>query len=314
MRTGLNCLNCMMTYRDMQKIVFFASILVFPLFVNAQSPSFEWAKSMGGIAYDFGTSIVVDASGNVYTTGSFYGTVDFDPGAGTFNLVSSGLEDIFVSKLDAAGNLLWATNMGGALNDRGNAIAVDGSGTIHITGYFDGPADFDPGSGTFSLTAPGFDVFILKLDGAGNFVWAKTVGGVVDNRGISIALDGLGNVYTTGHFSDGDFDPGPGIFNLTSNNSSNDIFILKLDASGNFVWAKAMGGNSSNEEGRSIAIDESGNVYTTGYFSGQSDFDPGAETVTLTSAGLFDIFISELDAAGNFVRAIDLGGTLDDSG
>ena len=97
----------------------------------------------------------MDASGNVYTTGYFQGTVDFDPGAGTFNLTSAGLQDIFISKLDAAGNFVWAKQLGGTLNDVGYSIALDTSGNVYTTGFFRDTVDFDPGAGTFNLTPAG---------------------------------------------------------------------------------------------------------------------------------------------------------------
>ena len=110
----------------------------------------------------------MDGSGNVYTTGRFGGSVDFDPGAGVFNLTSAGEQDIFVSKLDSAGNFVWARRMGGADLDRGIGVTVDDSGIVYTTGHFQGSADFDPGAGVFSLTSTGLDdIFVSKLDSAG---------------------------------------------------------------------------------------------------------------------------------------------------
>jgi hypothetical protein len=269
--------------------------------------NFVWAKAMGGANTDIGRSIATDAWGYVYTTGMFVNTVDFDPGAGTFNLTSAGIADIFVSKLDAAGNFVWAKAMGGTGFDIGYSIALDASGNVYTTGKFESTADFDPGVGTFNLTSAGVeDIFISKLDAAGNFVWAKSMGGTSYDHGYSIALDASGNVYTTGIFGDTiDFDPGVGTFNLTAAGQL-DIFISKLDAAGNFVWVKAMGG-ANTDIGRSITVDASGNVYTTGEFGGTVDFDPGAGTFNLNS-GDGRIFISKLDAAGNFVWANAIGG------
>ncbi len=136
--------------------------MLLPQLSTAQTS--PWAKAMGGTGVDAGSSIAVDASGNVYTTGDFRGTADFDPGIGTFTLSSAG-SDIFISKLDAAGNLVWAKAMGGTSSDGGNSIAVDASGHVYTTGRFGGTADFDPGVGTFTLTSAGSgDIFISKLD------------------------------------------------------------------------------------------------------------------------------------------------------
>jgi len=278
-------------------------------------PEYAWAKNLGGSSNDYGNSIAIDSSGNTYTTGWFSGTVDFDPGPGVANLTSAGLEDIFITKLDANGNYVWAKNLGSSSTDSGSSIAIDSSGSTYTTGSFSGTADFDPGAGTAYLTSAGFDdIFISKLDANGNYVWAKNLGSSSNtDYGVSIAIDSSGNTYTTGWFSGtADFDPGAGTANLTSAGSF-DIFITKLDANGNYVWAKNLGG-SSGDEGNSITIDSSGNTYTTGSFSGTADFDPGAGTANLTSAGSADIFISKLDANGNYVWAKNLGGSSTDDG
>src|SRR5690606_28763621 len=98
-----------------------------------------------------------------------------------------------------------------------------------------------------------------------------------------------------------DFDPGIGVFNLTSNGSS-DVFIQKLDVSGNFLWAKSFGGGpSSSAAAFSITIDNNGNIYTTGRFWATVDFDPGVGVYNLTSNGRHDIFIQKLDVNGDFL-------------
>jgi hypothetical protein len=257
------------------------------------SGNFLWAKSFGGGSNDNGSSITIDVSGNVYTTGSFRGTADFDPGAGTANLTSAGQDDVFVQKLDVSGNFHWAKSFGAGLRDKGNSITVDDSGNVYTTGFFEGTVDFDPGVGIDSHTSAGrFDFFVQKLDDSGNFLWAKSFGSGLFDEGTSITVDASGNVYTTGGFNGTvDFDPGAGTTNLTAVNG--DVFVQKLDPSGNFIWAKSFG-EISQDRGSSIAVDASGNVYTTGYYAGTVDFDPGAGTVNLTSAGDFDVFVQKL--------------------
>jgi hypothetical protein len=143
-----------------------AALLLSPLTALAGDGDFVWAKQMGGTSDDSGQGIAVDAAGKVYTTGYFRGTADFDPGPATFNLTSAGGFDIFVSKLDNAGNLVWAKQMGGPGHDQGWGIAVDGAGNVYTTGWFAGTADFDPGPGTFNLSrAGGPDIFVSKLSG-----------------------------------------------------------------------------------------------------------------------------------------------------
>lgn len=294
--------------------------------------SLNWAKCFTGGTYaDIGQSITKDASGNVYTIGYFAGTVDFDPGPGTFNLITVGDVDAYVSKLDANGNFLWAKQIAGATGgfypsayQIGSSIAIDLVGNLYITGSFGGTADFNPGVGIFNMTSAGnFDAFVCKLDNNGNFIWAKQFGGptpllsnTFGDKGFSIATDNTGNVYTLGIF-DGtvDFDPGPGVFNLTKSGSSfNDVFILKLDSFGNFLWAKQIGG-VNDDMGYSISTDSFGNVYSIGLFKGTVDFDPSPSSFNMiSSGGSSDIFVSKLDGLGNFLWAKRLGNNNDEIG
>jgi hypothetical protein len=271
--------------------------------------NFVWARGLGGTNTEEAYGIAVSADGNVYTTGYFSGTADFDPGAGTSNLSSTGNADIFVSKLDAAGNFAWARSLGGTSDDFSYGIDVAADGSVYTTGYFQDTADFDPGAGAFNLTSAGDrDVFVSKLDAAGNFAWARGLGGTNTEEAYAIAVTADGNAYTTGYFSGtADFDPGAGTFDLSSVGSADD-FVSQLDAAGNFVWARSLAG-PTNEMGYGIALAGDGSVYTTGFFGGTADFDPGAGTFNLTSAGAGDVFVSQLDSAGNFVWAGGLGGS-----
>lgn len=284
--------------------------------MKAQTPIFQWAKSMGGVGADEGLGIKCDSFGNVYTTGYFVVNADFDPGAVIRYQTasgSSGAPDIFVSKLDRNGSYVWAKAMGGAYADKGTAIDVDGQGNIYTTGYFTDQADFDPGSAQFNLTTSNsstWNVFISKLDSLGNFVWAKKIGGgsLQYFEGNSIKVDGQGNVFVTGHFfGSGDFDPGPGTYTLSSNGTK-DIFVVKLDSSGIFQWARSIGG-SSDDDGFSIGLDVSGDVVVSGTFTGNVDFDPGPSTFYLNANVAADAFVLRLNSAGNLVWAVNFGGS-----
>lgn len=287
------------------------------IFVSKLGPSgnFIWAKKMGGSLTETGMSINTDNIGNSYIIGYFQGTVDFDPGPGTFNLTSAGGNDIFVSKLDPSGNFLWAKRMGGGSVDYGECLAIDIFGNVYTTGLFAGTSDFDPGPGTFNMTAGGADIFVSKLNTLGDFVWAKQMGGGPSgDGGYSITVDSLGNVYTTGYFTGtGDFDPGPGFFNLVTASASHDIFVSKLDTFGNFVWAKQMGG-PDEDHGLSVALDDFGNIYTTGTFYDTVDFDPDTGVFNLSSLGNKDVFISKLGPAGNLIWAKNIGSPFHDYG
>ncbi len=263
-----------------------------------------WAKQFGhnvgdSLKYSFGQSIDVDKTGNIYTVGSFTGSVDFDPGIGTFNLISAGNFDIYISKLSPSGSFIWAKRIGGSGRDNGSFIKIDSIGSIFITGDFENTVDFDPGNGTSNLTALAGKTYLCKFDSIGNFVFAKATGGSLSN---SIGIDRLGNIYTSGEvYSSGDFDPGTGFFYI--NNGG--MYISKLSPLGNFIWAKGItGGIDCN----SIGLDNNGNVYSTGSFQNSVDFDPGSQNYNLTANSTNQSFLLKLSSSGNFVWAKNIGG------
>lgn len=250
---------------------------------------FVWAKKIGGDSLDYGTSIALDKLGNIYITGWFQDTVDFDPNTGVFNLTSHGSDDIFISKFNNSGDFIWAKGFGNTLSERANSIKVDGLGNVYIASSFQGNVDFNPGIGIFNMSSMGNnDIFISKLDSGGNFVWAKQIGDVNNDFGYAIAIDEYENTYITGSFwGNVDFDPNIGTFYLTSSTGSG--FFLKLDVSGNLIWAKQIGG-----VGSSIVLDTYNNIYTTGMFSGSFDFDPSANVFNLTSFGSLDTYVHKM--------------------
>jgi len=277
--------------------------------VLAQTPTLSWAKRIGGSGFEYGLSTALDATGNMYTTGYFSGTVDFDPGSGIFNLTATGSKAAFVSKLDSAGNFVWAKSFGSSGASGANSIVVNSAGHVYVGGYFSGSGDFDPGIGVFNLTPVGLqDAFLIKLDSTGNFKWAKNIGGPGSDNAMSVKLDPSENIYLIGIFiGTVDFDPGPGVMNLVSAGNI-DGFITKLDAAGSLIWARHQGGIAADVN-YAAAIDAAGNIYTTGYFSGTADFNPGTGVFNLTATGFNDIFVSKLDAGGNFMWARSMKGT-----
>lgn len=272
------------------------------------SGSLLWAAALGGDAH--GQDVAIDSADNVYVTGEFYGTGDFDPGPGVLNLSDSGGRNTYICKLDTAGALVWGVSVGGA----GQSIAIDGAGNVYVTGYFAGTSDFDPGAGVFNLTSAGSgDVFACKLSSSGEFQWAVRIGGSEGDHGYDVAVDGAGNVHLTGRFADTvDFNPGSGTFTLSAG-ANECVFVCKLDTSGLFQWARSLR-DVGSDNGLGIAVDATGNSYSTGYFQGTADFDPGAGTFNLTSAGSPDAFLWKLDAAGAFLWARQLGGSETDAG
>ena len=212
-----------------------------------------------------------------------------------------------MSKLDSSGNFIWAKAMGG-IYGRGCGIAMDDAGNVYTTGDFGGTVDFDPRAGDFqpdrggatvtsscqSSTVPG--IWFGPRLWAGYFMTMPMA-----SRWMMRATSALRGISAERRISIQD----RASFNLTSAGEE-DIFVSKLDSAGDFIWAKAMGG-TSGDWGSAIAVDDSGNVYTTGLFGftsgGTADFNPGHGTFNLTSAGVWDIFVSKLDSAGGFVWA-----------
>jgi hypothetical protein len=290
------------------KKFYYSIITICILFTNtyAQSPNYTWAKQFGGTNGESGRSVAVDNNGNVYSTGVFAGTCDFDPSAAPFNLIATGGQDVYVSKLDSMGNFKWAKKIGGVITDNSASIKVDNSGNTYVAGTFNGTCSF----GIINLTSAGMgDIFVCKLDTGGNFLWAKRFGGTGNDAGLSVCVDGAGNVFSTGYFSNtSDFNPDPSFtFNLVSAGSL-DIFISKLDASGTFVAAYQLGGTSL-DQGFDISLDAAGNIYTTGNFSGSADFDPSGASSLLNAGTGEDIYINKLSSTGNFVWAKNMSGT-----
>ena len=270
----------------------------------------DWAKSASGVDFTLGRGITVDQAGNVYTVGSFLGTVDFDPGPGTSYLTSPpSSSGGFVMKLDSDGNFIFAKAFDGSAICA--SIFVDADQNIYLSGFYTSTVDFDPGVGVFNITsAHDADVFICKLDSQGNFVLALSLGGVgSDGWPNPVCVDGQGNIYATGTFSGiNDFDPGPGTYNLTTGNTNYRIFVVKINALGELLYAYGIGENGSGK-GASIHVDSDENVYVTGTFEGTVDFDPGPAVTNLTSSGYADIFMLKLDASGNHVYSKALIGS-----
>ncbi len=276
---------------------------------------FLWARGTGGFGNEITYSVTVDAVGNIISIGTFEGEVDFDPGAGVYNLTSHGNLDIFIQKLDADGNFLWARSIGGSELDMGNSIVADGDGNIYMSGFYGDLVDFDPGPGVVNLSGGDESPYVLKLDASGNFIWAVSTQGDGGGRGYALDLDNDNNVVLTGHFSGNvDFDPSADVFSLTSSAIYYDVFVLKIDSAGEFIWAKSFGSNSSFDAGRSLVIAPSNDIWITGSFQGTVDFDPGVGVVSLASSGGRDVFVQWLDADGGLINPAAVGGSSEEYG
>ena len=244
----------------------------------------------GSSTYTYGRSIEVDHNGNVYTTGSFHGSVNFGPQ----NETSGGYYDVYILKLDPNGSFTWVktfSGKGNAGSRGGSNLKVDNQNDIYVIGYYTDTTDFDPGAGTTNLVSNGsYDMFLEKLDSNGQMIWVRSVGGSGFDGAGAIYIDN-DYLYIGGYFSDSaNFDSwgSPMTFRAAGNW---DAFIEKLDLAGNIIWVKPFGGND-DEAVSSIHVDK-GQIYSTGVFSDTCNFDPGRTDNSRISNGEDDIFIAK---------------------
>jgi hypothetical protein len=241
----------------------------------------QWVRRFGDAADQFGTAVATDASGNVYVTGYFFGTVDFGGGP----LVGNSY-DIVLAKYSPTGAHLWSKNIGGSSSDMGQAIAVDSGGNVLVGGQFAATVDFGGGPLT---SAGGYDGFLAKYNTNGGHVWSRRVGGASVDTVTGLGVDSTGNPTLVGYFQ------GPSNFggaNLTSAGSS-DIFVARYTAAGAHQWSNRYG-DLDDQRAYAAAVDGAGNVAITGYFNGTLTFGGP----TFTNVGGADIFLVKLDASG----------------
>lgn len=239
----------------------------------------QWIQSAGSSLGVEGVAIAVDTTGNVYVTGNFASTVYF----GATPVFSKGAYDIFITKLDSAGNFQWVKSLGGESYDYADDIVVDKNGNFFVIGTFIGTASFEG----WSKTSVGyFDMFVIKFTNYANLQWIQTAGGSSDDHGKSIAVDNEGSAYITGYYSM------ITTFNHIAKiaNGGYDLFISKYDKNGTLQWVLTPKGDSI-DFGFGIALNAAGNIFSTGYFQGTILFGNS----TKTSAGGKDIFIMRID-------------------
>ncbi|MCX6273909.1 MAG: SBBP repeat-containing protein [Bacteroidetes bacterium] len=261
----------------------------------------KWLKSAGGSDGDAGHGIGMDANRNIYTSGEFETTCHWTA-SDSATVGGNGINNIYITKYDNNGNLIWLRNAVSNGDSRGRALVTDTAGNSYFTGSFSRNCAF----GSINLTYFGSgDAFLAKYDKNGNAIWAKKAGGTSDDKGKGVALDNFGNVFLCATFTN------------TANISGNtvfasgkyDSFIAKYDTAGNYQWAVKAGGNDTTKMS-GIATDNDGNSYVTGYFIDSTTFG----TTTLHSLGSYDFFIAKYDASGNFVWAKRGGGANEDFG
>lgn len=262
----------------------------------SSSGNFMWAKKHRANYYDQSRAICTDAAGNIYTSGQFSGTVDFDPDTGITNLTAIGSQDAYVQKLNANGDFIWAKSFGGSQNEVGYEIEVDGSQNVYVTGWFEGTSDFDPGTGTHNITSNGLDdVYLMKLNSSGGFEWARAIGGSLIDLAYDIQVAHDDFVYVTGYFAGiADFNGGPATKNDTAFGSK-DCFAVKYDKYGNYIWNTHVGGTGDHAYAKSIRVSAGNEVYMSGEFYGSRlDFNPGQGVFNMSSNSNTNVFMMKL--------------------
>lgn len=273
--------------------------------LSTQAQSLQWVNRIGGTGMDRSHATAFDNNGNMYITGIFTGTVDFDPGLGTANLTAGGTRGAYLAKYSTSGDYIWAISIGGTGENSGNALSVDASGNVAIAGEFSGTTDFDPGAGTTSRTAStGGSMFLARYSAAGALQWVNTIG--ANSRGSALSQDAAGNLYISGIFyGTADFDPGPGTTNRMDTDGN--LYVAAYSSSGAYIWVKNLAPNLGSLFVNTLALDKTGNIYLSGEFTGSTDFDPSSATATMAAIGYQDIFLMKLDKIGNFKWANHMG-------
>lgn len=258
--------------------------ILFLSFFQGYSQTLEWGLQFGGTSSEGISDLTIDNNDNVYSTGRFFGTVDFDPGPTSVTFSSGPYVDMFAQKIDEFGNFVWAKHFDSYGSTVGEGVATDNNGNVYFTGHFSDTTDFDPGPGVYNLISNGSfeSAFVLKLDSLGNFVWAKAIQSDSGNYsiGYSIDVDNNENVYVIGKFRGVcDFDPGPGTYLDSTSISTGNGFTLKLSSNGDFAWVFPFGGSIECSV-EALDVDVNDDVIITGSFEtfgmDSIDFDPGS--------------------------------------
>jgi hypothetical protein len=285
------------------------------IYVAKYSPdgNLIWVKTVGYHDTDFGVTLNLASNGNVIVTGQYRYTVDFDPGEGVSTLNSS-TSGIFLWTLTADGDYVDAKSISGTSNTMGVYKAtMDANDNLYLVGGFYGTADFDPGAANYSLSSTGSGVtgFVCKLDSALSCVWAKPLHATSLSMALrDVKVDANDDVFLAGTFWGGvDLDPADDVsFDLVSAGNE-DVFVLKLDANGAFVWGKHFG-DTDSDQAMALEFGNDGNLLIgMNTRSATIDLDPGAGIQTFTNGGNYDLALLELTGNGDFISMKQISGS-----
>lgn len=283
-------------------------LLAFETSGLCQMQTYEWVSAMPGNSLVYQTQLATDGQGNSYSVGSFFGTMDADPGPGVLTLSSSGQYDGFIIKLDVNGQLDWAYSFGSIYNDYCVGVSALANGTIALAGVFEGTIDC-PGTGVQSITSGlAGNSFIQWLDPSGTSIDVQQIGGnSAGNNCVvqAIASDGSSNLYVGGMFYQKvDLDPGPAVHYDSTYGGNFDIFVVSVDASRNFRWASTPGDSSVDETLTNLCVDLAGNVTAAMSFETRTKIG----NTYYYSYGYNDLMVIRLSSGGNVQWGSRIGG------
>ncbi len=258
--------------------------------------SFLWAKGFGGTGLDRINGITTDVTGNIYVTGYYAGTVDFDPGPGITSLSAVAGSDFFVSKFSPSGNYIWTKTIGGANTDYAYAITSDVFSNLYIAGDFTSDSvDMDPGAGVYMIynsvfTGTQAEGFVLALDSAGNFLWSNNMKGMASDYARSVCVSHNQEIIVGGYFSTSiDLDPAGSV----ASNGSSDAYLASFNTGGTFNWLRTFGGGGADYlYSASVSGDY---IIATGTFNSIVDFDPLGDSLLLVSQGSTDVYVTKIN-------------------
>ncbi|MBN1897594.1 MAG: SBBP repeat-containing protein [Spirochaetes bacterium] len=283
--------------------------------------TYAWTKIIGGSDYyDRGYGVAVDSSGNVYLTGYYSGTVNFQADwGGTDNKTnaSPAYYDAFVTKINANGTYGWTKRIGGSQYDSGYAVVCDPSDNVYLTGTFRQTVNFalDWGGTDLKTVLGTEDTFITKINANGTYAWTKRIGGFEPVLDYGLDSDSNGNIYLSGSFqSNVNFADDWGGSDEKNSVGNYDVFITKVNSDGSYGWTKRIGGTEYDKD-YGVVTDSSNNIYLTGSFRDTVNFAAdwsGSESKT--SKGSDDIFLTRINANGTYAWTKRIGGGLLDNG
>ena len=283
----------------------FPTVMLVCMAISVKAQEYEWVKTYPSSSE--GAALDIDPQNSVYSTGHFGSNIQVDEST---TLTSAGLKDIYLTKHNAQGDLLWGLSIGGGQDDFSADLAATDDGGVVLVGEFQGTANFNPLGVENNMTSAGApDAFIAKYSSEGLLVWVRKIGGANIDRATGVSLTQNGELRVVGSYAGLiDFDPGEGNFEAGTNLGGG--FVLALNENGEFIWVHTFYNTSFQALGSyhtAVSTDTNGNTYVGGNFKGTIDFLPNEDGGELTSTGLTDCMMARIDADGNLLYAKSWG-------